>query len=200
MKRKIHLKSAAGAALLLGLSLVFGACGTATNASETPAPATASPAPSVSAAPSPAVTTLPTTVPAAPTAAPTATPESSKSPEKIETENKAFRITAPLPNSTVGKSFKVTGQAKVFEAAFSYSFEDGHNVLAKGNVMADKGAPEWGNFEFTVNFEHATNSTGLLVIYETSAKDGSPVNQLVIPVKFEKDLVVPLSQNEAGTN
>lgn len=108
---------------------------------------------------------------------------------KIVAENKAFRIFSPAPDSTVGQSFVVKGQARVFEAAFSYTFEDGHNNLAEGHVMADIGAPEWGNFEFTVTFDNPTSPTGVLTIYEVSAKDGEPTNQLTLPVKFKADLL-----------
>jgi hypothetical protein len=105
---------------------------------------------------------------------------------KIVAENEAFRIYEPVPDGTVSGSFVVKGQARVFEAAFSYSFEDGHNVLAEGHVMADQGAPEWGNFEFTVKFDKPTGTTGVLTIYEASAKDGTPIHELHIPEKFDE--------------
>lgn len=117
---------------------------------------------------------------------------SSKDPV-IVAENEAFRIYAPADDAVVGTTFKVTGEARVFEAAFSYSFEDGHNVLAEGHVMADQGAPEWGKFEFEVTFKEATSPYGILVIYESSAKDGSPVHQLEIRVKFEDGIVKPVA-------
>lgn len=111
----------------------------------------------------------------------------------IVAENEAFRIYAPADDAVVGKTFKVTGEARVFEAAFSYSFEDGHNVLAEGHVMADQGAPEWGKFEFEVTFKEATSPYGILIIYESSAKDGSPVHQLEIRVKFADGIVKPVA-------
>lgn len=109
---------------------------------------------------------------------------------KVVASNEAFRIYGPAPDSVVGKTFTVKGQARVFEAAFGYSFEDGHNVLAEGHAMADMGAPEWGTFELTVTLkEMPTSPTGVLTIYESSAKDGSPVHELHIAYKFEKGLL-----------
>ncbi|QYR21958.1 Gmad2 immunoglobulin-like domain-containing protein [Paenibacillus sp. sptzw28] len=109
---------------------------------------------------------------------------------KIVAENKAFRVYSPAPNSEIDGPFVVKGQARVFEAAFSYSFEDGHNILAEGHTMADMGAPEWGNFEFTVTFkEQPTSPTGVLTIFEISAEDGRPINVLHIPLKFDKKLL-----------
>jgi hypothetical protein len=125
-----------------------------------------------------------------------ASPSLSPSPSnpKIVLENEAFRIYEPAPNLEVGKTFTVRGQARVFEAAFSYSFEDGHNVLAEGHAMAAAGAPEWGDFEFTVTIDQATNPVGTLIIYEASAKDGSPTNQLILPLKFKAELLKKLDQ------
>lgn len=109
---------------------------------------------------------------------------------KIVSSNEAFRVYEPAPDAVVGKSFTVKGDARVFEAAFSYSLEDGHNVLAEGHVTAGKGAPEWGAFAFTVTLtEMPTSPTGVLTIYESSAKDGSPVHELHIAYTFEKSLL-----------
>ncbi|QHW32442.1 hypothetical protein GZH47_17575 [Paenibacillus rhizovicinus] len=109
---------------------------------------------------------------------------------KIVASNEAFRVYEPAPDAVIGKAFTVKGEASVFEAAFSYSLEDGHNVLAEGHAMADMGAPEWGKFEFTVTLtDMPTSPTGVLTIYESSAKDGSSVHELHIAYTFEKGLL-----------
>lgn len=104
--------------------------------------------------------------------------------DKVLMENEAFRLFEPVPEAEVGKSFKVRGEARVFEASFSYTFEDGHNILSSGHVQADKGAPEWGSFEFTISYEEATSPSGVLTLYVASAKDGAPSNELHIPLKL----------------
>jgi hypothetical protein len=122
----------------------------------------------------------------------TATPSPSPKSEKVVMENDAFRIFEPAPNGEIGNTFTVKGQARVFEAMFSYSFEDGHKVLAEGNHKAAAGAPVWADFEFTITFEKPTNPVGALIIFEKSAKDGSPTNQLIIPLKFKADIIEAL--------
>lgn len=78
-------------------------------------------------------------------------------------------------------TYTVKGKAMVFEAVVDYVVEDGHNELAKGSVQASKGAPEWGDFEFTVTVKKdVPNSTLMLILYETSAKDGSRRMELPI--------------------
>ncbi|MBO7748821.1 Gmad2 immunoglobulin-like domain-containing protein [Paenibacillus sp. MWE-103] len=115
-------------------------------------------------------------------------PDSAK--PKVVASNEAFRVYGPAPDSVVGKTFKVKGQARVFEAAFGYSFEDGHNVLAEGHAMADKGAPAWGEFELDIALQEPPSSpTGVLTIYEASAKDGSHVHELHIAYTFDKSIL-----------
>lgn len=104
----------------------------------------------------------------------------------IGAENETFRIFEPKPDTIIDKTLTVRGEARVFEAMLSYSLEDGHVILAEGHVQASQGAPEWGSFEIeTTLLQQPTSPAGVLTIYEVSAKDGSPVHQLHIPVKFK---------------
>lgn len=81
--------------------------------------------------------------------------------------------------------YKVQGKAQVFEASFAWVVEDGHNELKKGHEMTDAGAPEWGNFQFTVEaIKQRANSTLTLILFEVSAKDGS--RQYELPITLEK--------------
>jgi hypothetical protein len=86
--------------------------------------------------------------------------------------NKRFRNVRV--EKTGEHSYRVTGEAQVFEATFSWVVEDGHNELKQGHEQTDAGAPEWGNFSFTVTVSKKTsNSTMMLILFEASAKDGS---------------------------
>jgi hypothetical protein len=80
--------------------------------------------------------------------------------------------------------FRVRGQGQIFEANFGWIVEDGHEELYKGNQMTDAGAPEWGNFEFTIDVtKQRENSTLTLILFESSAKDGS--RQYELPIALE---------------
>lgn len=82
-----------------------------------------------------------------------------------------------------GNAFRVRGAAQIFEASFGWVVEDGHNELASGHEMTSAGAPEWGQFDFTVTAEKQNdNSTLHLILFESSAKDGSRQHQLPIPL------------------
>ncbi|MDB5250499.1 MAG: sporulation protein [Segetibacter sp.] len=77
--------------------------------------------------------------------------------------------------------FRIKGKAQVFEAAFSWVVEDGHNEIKKGHEMTDAGAPAFGNFSFTVDVaKQRKNSTLHMILFEASAKDGSRQYELPI--------------------
>ena|SRR5687768_13406182 len=76
-------------------------------------------------------------------------------------------------------TFLVKGKGQIFEASFSWVVEDGHEELKQGHEMTDAGAPEWGNFSFTVDVaKKRPNSTLHLILFESSPKDGSRQHQL----------------------
>ena len=76
---------------------------------------------------------------------------------------------------------RVKGEGQIFEASFNWIIEDGHNELKKGYQMTDAGAPEWGKFDFTTQTpEKPQNGALTLILFETSAKDGSRQHELPI--------------------
>ena len=79
--------------------------------------------------------------------------------------------------------FRIQGKGQIFEASFSWVVEDGHDELKKGFQMTDSGAPEWGNFDFTLEVEKKRpNSTLTLILFESSPKDGSRQYELPLPL------------------
>ncbi|WP_158606447.1 Gmad2 immunoglobulin-like domain-containing protein [Paenibacillus ginsengarvi] len=102
-------------------------------------------------------------------------------------QNDAFRLFSPKPGTEIGSTLIVEGEARVFEASFSWSLEDGHNILAEGHEMAAGGAPAWGRFSFTINVPPASQPNVTLLLFVHSAKDGSVQQQLVVPLKVAGD-------------
>ncbi len=79
--------------------------------------------------------------------------------------------------------YMVKGEAQIFEANFSWIVEDGHNELKSGFEQTDAGAPAWGKFDFSFEVLKSNRETTLtLILFETSAEDGSPQHQLPIPL------------------
>lgn len=93
--------------------------------------------------------------------------------------NKRFR---DVMVERIGETkFRIQGRGQIFEANFNWIVEDGHEEIKKGFQMTDAGAPEWGKFEFIIDVQKKReNSTLTLVLFESSAMDGS--RQYELPV------------------
>lgn len=144
--------------------------------------------------PHPPATTQPEQTPdtsgTTPSTPPASTPET-KTPE--QPTGKSSDQSAPSYENDIFKdvtvtkvneeTYEVKGKARVFEAVLNYSVEDGHNELTKGSAQTSAGAPEWGDFAFTLKVKKATaNSTLTLILFESSPKDGSRRMELPIPL------------------
>ena len=78
-------------------------------------------------------------------------------------------------------TFQITGKGQIFEANFGWVIEDGHDELQSGHHMTDAGAPEWGNFSFSVTApKRDPNTTLHLILFESSAEDGSRQHELPV--------------------
>ena len=111
--------------------------------------------------------------------------------EVKETESKSASgniiVTEPDVDESISSPALVAGKAKVFEAALTVRVlaEDGRE-LARANTMASQGAPEFGDFSTEVSFgKPAGINRGFVEALSYSAKDGSPINTVRVPVRFK---------------
>jgi hypothetical protein len=99
-------------------------------------------------------------------------------------ENQAFRN---IVVSGFQGNYAVTGEASVFEGTIQYEVEDGHFVLLQGFATASAGGPAWGTFTINIQIPEGNlpqNGLLRLVLFEESAKDGSRINELLVPLEF----------------
>lgn len=102
---------------------------------------------------------------------------------------------APLPcnnafcnvsvNGSGGK-YIISGEARVFEAVMNYAVEDGHNYLLEDSYMLSAGAPAWAPFAIELDIppeQQPVNGTLTFELFEYSAKDGSRINVLALPLE-----------------
>jgi Immunoglobulin-like domain of bacterial spore germination len=100
----------------------------------------------------------------------------------FEAETPVILVESPLPFAAVSSPLRVTGTANTFEATFEYELLDpAARVLAKHFVTATSGSGTRGTFDFTIRFS-APDGVGKLVVYESSAADGSRIHQVEIPL------------------
>ncbi|MBB6444225.1 LysM peptidoglycan-binding domain-containing protein [Bacillus benzoevorans] len=96
-------------------------------------------------------------------------------------------VWTPLPGTTVGRGFKITGQARSFEANVLHQLKDANGITISNErfTTADIGAPEYGNFTSMVPFDRSpTSNRGELWVYTRSAKDGSMQDLVRMRVYF----------------
>ncbi|MEH7098132.1 Gmad2 immunoglobulin-like domain-containing protein [Neobacillus vireti] len=132
--------------------------------------------------------------PATPEEEGTKGPEAPAAPEKDGTKE-PDQPTAPVPETNVyennvfkevvvketGDKIIVTGKAQVFEGVFQYALHDGEKVVLENNYQT-AGAPAWGKFEISFEKGLVASNHVKLELYVYSAKDGSKVNTLEIPI------------------
>lgn len=80
--------------------------------------------------------------------------------------------------------YQIKGKGQIFEASFNWVVEDGHDEIKKGFSTTDAGAPSWGDFNFYIDVKkQRENSTLTLILFESSAKDGSRQHELPITLE-----------------
>ncbi len=105
--------------------------------------------------------------------------------EDFETYTPQILVESPLPYATVTNPFRVTGTANTFEATFQYEVVDPDgDVVAKDFVTATSGTGQRGTFDFMTKPFQSRAGTGALVVFEYSAKDGSRIHEVRIPVQL----------------
>ena len=97
----------------------------------------------------------------------------------------AILVESPLPEQTVERPLRVTGTANTFEATFEYELVDSAGkVIAKHFVTATSGSGTRGTFDVAVPYPAGHAGLGKLVVYESSAKDGSRIHVVEIPLRL----------------
>jgi len=95
----------------------------------------------------------------------------------------SMQVYAPVPEVRSASSLRVAGQARVFEATVSLELRDaGGRTIAEGFTTAAQGAPALAPFEGSLRFTVNAETPACLWVFEASARDGSPVNVVQVPV------------------
>lgn len=97
-----------------------------------------------------------------------------------------IEVLTPRTGDSIKSGFRVEGNARTFESNVRIRLSDAEgNILVDTNTLAN--APDvgqFGPFEKSLTFE--TNAkTGTLEVFQNSAKDGSEIDKVSIPVVFE---------------
>lgn len=94
-------------------------------------------------------------------------------------------IESPVVGSGVRSPLRVRGTANTFEATFFLHVVDQEGRrIAERLVTATSGSGTRGAFDVTVSFRIADEQRGTLVAFERSAKDGSTINVVQVPLEL----------------
>lgn len=115
-------------------------------------------------------------------------PTASQSPTVISpASSQNIEVLSPRGGDTIKSGFAVKGNARVFEDVVSLRLSDSEgNVLVQTTTSAN--APdvgEFGPFEKVLNYQTSATE-GTLEVYQSSAKDGSEIDKVTIPLQFSK--------------
>lgn len=94
-------------------------------------------------------------------------------------------LEAPAPGDTIASPVRLWGTANTFEATFVAEVRDAAGTtLVRRVVTATSGNGFRGTFDVSLTFDPKQATSGQVVVYELSARDGSKVNEVAVPVKF----------------
>jgi hypothetical protein len=100
-----------------------------------------------------------------------------------EDQTPAILVEYPAVGDDVSSPMDLRGTANTFEATFEYELlGPAGDKLAGTFVTATCGTGCRGTFDEVVAFDAAGATSGRLVVFERSAKDGSRINVVEIPV------------------
>jgi hypothetical protein len=104
----------------------------------------------------------------------------------FEDRTPAILVESPLAFEEVGSPLRVTGTANTFEANFEYELTDTDGrIVDETFVTATSGSGTRGTFDFTTDeYEVPFAGVGALIVFERSAKDGSRINLVEIPLRM----------------
>ena len=110
------------------------------------------------------------------------TSHSSKTERTTTSTRPAIVIASPRPGASVRSPLRVRGTADTFEANFTIELRTGGGVIARKFVTATSGSGVRGTFDVKIPFHVSEETPGKLVAFEPSAKDGTPLHTVKVPL------------------
>jgi Immunoglobulin-like domain of bacterial spore germination len=95
----------------------------------------------------------------------------------------AISVQSPTIGETVSSPVAISGSANVFEATVSLRIlDESGREIARGFTTATCGTGCRGTYSTTLSYNVDHEQSGTVEVFESSAKDGSPINVVSIPV------------------
>jgi hypothetical protein len=164
--------------ILLAASLLLALAAVACKEAEAPSP-TATPSPQLT--PLPAATVTPAGP--SPTPAATAVPNVCQTnPSPVNPADPNIIVRSPEQGAVVTSPLRISGQARVFEAQFNVTlYGELGGVIAETTGMTEQGQV-LSPFQVELTFAVSREQPACLWVYDLSAKDGSRMDVVQVPI------------------
>ena len=94
-------------------------------------------------------------------------------------------VESPVPGETVASPVTISGISNTFEANVQYAIVGPGDVpITSGFTTATVGTGTWGDFSVPVPFSAPAGTSATVRAFESSARDGQPVNVYDVPVQL----------------
>lgn len=108
--------------------------------------------------------------------------------DHFEQVTPAILLESPAPGESVTSPLRIEGTANTFEAAFmARILSGGGDTLIETPMMATSGSGTRGTFDAVIPFTVDAPGMISLSVFEYSAKDGSPIHIVEIPLRLSTD-------------
>lgn len=110
-------------------------------------------------------------------------------PKKIEEKPQAnISVSEPVPNQEIASPVTIKGLARVFESQLNVRVKDasGKTIVEKSVMANSSDAGQFGPFEISLYYPLLKAPDGVIEAFDYSAKDGSEIDKVIVPVKFRR--------------
>jgi len=99
--------------------------------------------------------------------------------------NDVIKVASPKTNAQIKSPVELSGQAAVFEAQLNARIKDGSGlILAEAQFMTVEGQ-KMSPFSTKIKYKKPSRREGVIEVFDISAKDGSEIDKVSIPVIFQ---------------
>lgn len=115
--------------------------------------------------------------------------EQVKPPERQKPALEAnIKVFNPKEGEEVGLPLKVKGEARVFEDTVNIRLKEktGEILVEDITMTQSQEIGQFGPFEKELSYPLPKTNEGVLEVFQISAKDGSEIDKVIIPIKFKE--------------
>lgn len=106
--------------------------------------------------------------------------------EPLASESGNIKVDKPRAGTAVSSPLLVKGEARTFESTFQIRLKDSGGKIIKEKTATYQASDtgQFGAFGELLIFDKPETDTGTLEVFSLSAKDGTEIDKITIPLKF----------------